>query len=140
MPVRTTPEQAAAKWQQRLSAATQDITNGVNRVTVAPGQQAAEKFQKWQQGVQEAAQKWRRNVARVSLEDWKQSMIQIGIPRVAQGAQAKQGKFQSFAQDFFAHLERGVSQIDAMPDTTFEDRVNRAVAMMRHNRDFKRGG
>lgn len=134
--VRVSPDQATSKWVNRLGAATQEITQGVQRVQQAPGQLAAAKFQKWQQGLAESAQKWRRNVAAVSLSDWQQAMTQYGIPRVAQGAQAKQGKYQRFAAAFFPHLEAGLSRIQSMPDTTFEDRVARAVEMMRHNRTF----
>lgn len=140
MPVRVTPDQATSKWVSRLSGATTEIQQGVSRVTQAPGQAAAAKFQKWQQAIQESANKWRRNVAAVSLEQWQASMVNIGVPRVAQGAQAKQDKFQRFASEFFPHLERGVEAVSRMPDTTFEDRVQRAVAMMRHNRNFQRGG
>lgn len=140
MAVRLTPDQAAAKWTTRLSASTQDIQQGVQRVQTAPGMLAAQKFQKWITGVQESANKWRRNVAAVSLDSWQASMINIGIPRVSQGAQAKQGKYTAFATQFFPHLERGIAQVKAMPDTTFEDRIQRAVAMMRHNRDFQRSG
>src|SRR5512143_2754835 len=138
--VRVTPEQATAKWVNRLSSATNEIQQGVARVQVAPGQAAAAKFQKWLQSVNDSANKWRRNVANVSLSDWQASMTNIGIPRIAQGAQQKQGKFERFAAEFFPHLERGISTVKAMPDTTFEDRIQRSVAMMRHNRDFRRGG
>src|SRR5437764_101962 len=131
MPVRVSPQQAREKWTSRLGAATQEITQGIARVQTAPGQQAAAKFQKWLNGVQEGAQKWRRNVAAVSLEDWKAAATQIGVPRIAQGAQQKAGKYQAFAESFFPHLEAGLRQIESMPDTTMEDRINRAVAMMR---------
>lgn len=138
MPVRTTPEQAQAKWVQRIQASSQSIMDGVNRVQVAPGQRAAAKSQKWLQNTQAAADKWRRNVAAVSLQDWQRLMTEVGIPRIADGAQKKQAKYGAFAQQFFAHLQAGVAKIEAMPDTTFEERVQRATAMMRHNRDFKR--
>lgn len=138
--VRVTPEQAADKWASRLGAATQEITQGVARVTEAPGQKAAAKFDKWLQGVQSNANKWRANVARVPLSDWQKSMTEIGIPRISQGAQQKKGKTLAFQQAFFPHLEAGMARIDAMPDTTLADRINRAVAMMNHNANFKRAG
>lgn len=139
MPVRSTPQAATEKWVNRLSGATQEITAGVQRVQVSPGQLAAQKHQKWLAAVNEAAPKWRRNVGQVSLEQWQRLMTQVGIPRIAQGAQQKRGKFEQFASEFFPHLERGVAQIQRMDDTTFEARINKAVAMMRHNRQFKRG-
>lgn len=140
MAVRVTPDQAQTKWVQRLSGATQDIVNGVNAVTVAPGQLAAAQQQKWLQNVQAAADKWKRNVGSVSLEQWRNYMIQVGVPRVAQGANAKQAKYGAFAAQFFPHLEAGIAKVRSMPSTTLDDNINRAVAMMRHNASFKRSG
>lgn len=138
--VRVTPDQATQKWVSRLGAATQEIQQGIQGVQTAPGQQAAAKFDKWLNGVQASAQKWRRNVAAVSLEDWKSAAINVGVPRIAQGAQAKQGKYTRFAAEFFPHLEAGVQKVKAMPDTDLNSRIQRAVAMMQHNANFKRGG
>lgn len=138
MPVRVTPEQAQTKWVNRLSGATSDIQAGVARVTTAPGQQAAAKADKWLANVTAAQAKWKRNVGNVSLDDWKNYMTNVGIPRIAQGAQAKQQKFGNFAQQFFPYLAQGVAKVEAMPDTTYEQRVNKAVAMMGHNHAFKR--
>lgn len=140
MAVRVTPDQAQAKWLTRIQGATQDITNGVNNVQVAPGTKAAAQSAKWLQNVTAAQDKWKRNVGAVSLEQWKQYMLNVGVPRVAQGAQAKQAKFGSFAQQFFPHLEQGIAKVQAMPSTTLEDNIQRAVAMMRHNASFKRSG
>lgn len=136
--VRVTPEQAQQKWVSRIGAASTDVANGVDRVTQAPGQLAAAKVDKWRQNTMAAEDKWRRNVGAVSLEDWRTLMKNVGIPRIAQGAQAKQAKYGNFAAQFFAHLNAGLDTINRMPDTTFEERVQRAVAMMRHNRNFKR--
>lgn len=138
--VRVTPEQAQQKWVTRLSGATQDIQNGVQRVQVAPGQQAAAAKNKWLANVTAAADKWQRNTGAVSLQMWQQYMLQVGVPRIAQGAQAKQAKWGAFAAQFFPHLEAGISKIAGMPSTTLEDNINRAVAMMRHNASFKRSG
>lgn len=138
--VRVTPAQATAKWLSRIQAATQEITQGVERVQTAPGQLAAAKYNKWITGVQEAAQKWRRNVSRVSLQEWQDAMKNVGIPRIAQGAQQKQHKVEAFQAEFFPFLEGKMRIINAMPDNTLEDRIAKATAMMRANAEFKRGG
>lgn len=136
---RVSPQEMAAKWQNRLSSSTADITRGVQAVTTAPGQLAAAQRQAWLTRVQNSADKWARNVSRVSLEDWRKKMIDVGIPRVAQGAQANVDKVQAFAQEFLPYLDRGVSSVRAMPKVTLEDRIARATAMIRHNANFKRG-
>lgn len=138
--VRVTADQAQQKWLTRLQGAGPDITQGVNNVTVAPGQLAAAQQQKWLANVTAAADKWKRNVGNVSLEQWRQYMLNVGVPRVAQGAQAKQAKYGAFAQQFFPHLEAGIAKVKAMPSTTLEDNIQRAVTMMRHNASFKRTG
>jgi hypothetical protein len=133
---RLDPSSATAKWVSNLSNATQHITDGVNAVTTAPGVAAARQQQTWLARIQASAQKWATNVAAVSLQDWQQSMIQTGIPRIAQGAQAKQGKYQAFATKFFPYLQTGVNTVRAMPKVTLQDGINRAVAMINHNAKF----
>jgi hypothetical protein len=140
MPVRATPEQATAKWVQNIGQATERITSGVQAVQTAPGQKAAAAHQKWLTRVQESADKWRQRVGSVSLQDWQNAMVNVGIPRIAQGAQAKQGKMQSFMADFLPYLQNGVSKVEQMPSVSLEDNINRAVAMIRHNAQFKRSG
>lgn len=133
---RLDPTSATSKWVTNLSNATQHITDGVNAVTVAPGQAAARQQQTWLARIQASAGKWATNTAAVSLQDWQQSMINTGIPRIAQGAQAKQGKYQAFATKFFPYLQTGVSQVKAMPKVTLQDGINRAVAMINYNAKF----
>ena len=133
---RLDPQSATAKWVSNLSNATKAITDGVNSVTVAPGQAAARQVQTWLARIQQSAQKWQANVAAVSLPEWQNAMIQVGIPRIAQGAQAKQGKYEAFATKFFPHLAAGVAKVKAMPKVTLQDGINRAVAMIQHNASF----
>ena len=134
---RVSPNEGTTKWVNRLSAATADVQAGISKVTEAPGQAAARSAQKYQNNVVQAFPKWRRNVQAVSLSDW-QAAANAGVSRIAQGAQAKQGKYQAFAQQFYPYLDSGVSKVKAMPNDTFEARVQRAVAMMRHNAAFQR--
>lgn len=138
MPVRATSAQATAKWVQNLSAATDRMTTGAQGVTKAPGLAAAAAADKWLAKVTAAKAKFAANVSRVSLQSWQQSYINVGIPRVAQGAQAKQAKVQNFMDDFLPYLQRGVATIDAMPSNTVEDGIARASAMIRYNSKFVR--
>lgn len=140
MPVRTSPADATSKWVSRLSGATAEITAGVQRVSTSPGQAAAAKFNKWVAAMTDPAtqQKWRNNVGSLQLADWQNLMTNVGIPRIAAGAQAKQGKYQAFAEAFFPYLQRGVQQVEGMDDSSFAARVQRAVTMMTYNHNFKR--
>lgn len=131
-----TPDQAQAKWVRNTTAAVQSITDGVNAVTVAPGQKAAAQQQFWLSQLQASAGKWAKNVAAVSLQDWQQAMITYGIPRVAQGVQAKQAKYGAFATKFFPYLQQGVNAVNQLPKGGLEAGIARATAMIRHNAGF----
>lgn len=137
--VRTTPQQAANKWKERLSQATAEIEAGVARVTEAPGMAAAKQVNKYLQGVQENANKWRTNVSKVTLQEWQDSMKNLGIPRISAGAAAKVGKVEQFQAEFQPHLEKVKAEVDAMPSTNFPQRIARAVKMMEGNSKFVRG-
>lgn len=135
-----TPQQVAEKWARRAAGASQDLTNGVNDVRVAPGIQAAEKqdkmIQKWLASVQSG--KWAENVSAVSLADWKAAMIQKGVPRYSQGVQAAQGKFQAFMAELLPFQANLSAQIATMPDLTLEDSIARMTAQVRGMANFRR--
>lgn len=137
---RVTADQAAAKWQSRLSAATQEITNGVNGVTVAPGVAAAKQKALWLSRVQASQDKWAKRVSAVSLSDWQTKMVNVGIPRIAQGATANQPKVATFMAEFLPYMDRGVAKVKAMPKNGLEDSIARSATMIRHAAAFQRGG
>ena len=138
---RRTPQQASEKWRDHLKASTTEIQRGVEAVTVSPMELAAAKEDKYLAGVQDAVSsgKWRRGLLGVSLADWKTAMLTKGLQRLGLGADAAQPKVQSFFEELFPFQDRVVSTINAMPDTTFEDSVNRVTAYMRGMREFRRG-
>jgi hypothetical protein len=138
--MRGTPEQIAARWAQRLGNATAEIQAGVDRVTESPGAMAARKADKWHAGVVGAKDKFRQNVGRVTLEDWRASMKNIGVPRIAQGAQQKQNKMAAYMAAVAPHMDAGLRALAAMPDDTFNARVQRSVAWQNHMHNFRRAG
>lgn len=138
MPVRTTSQDATAKWLANISNSQDRMRSGAMRVTEAPGQKAAAAADKWLAKVTQAKAKFAARVGSVSLQDWQNAYINVGIPRISQGAQAKQQKFTAFLDQFLPYLASGLQQIDKMPSTTVEDGVARASAMIRWNAKFKR--
>lgn len=139
MPVRANSAQSVAKWLQNLSGAQDRMQAGALAVQTAPGIMAAKAADKWLARVTASKPKYISRVQSVSLGDWQQSYINVGIPRVAQGAQAKQGKMLAFFDEFLPYLQRGAQTIDAMPALTLEDGIARATAQIRYNAKFKRG-
>lgn len=130
-----TPDQIAAKWAQNLGAATQRITDGVNAVTVAPGQAAARQKALWLQNITAAQDKWATNVAAVSLSEWQQSMTTKGIPRIASGAQAAQPKFTQFVSQLMPFIDRTKSGLPARGN--LDANINRMVQFSRGMATFK---
>lgn len=138
MPVRSTSAQATQKWVTNISGASARMQAGAMAVQTAPGQAAAAAADKWLSKVTQAKDKFARNVSAVSLQSWQNSYVNVGIPRVAQGAQAKQQKVTDFMDQFLPHLATGLQQIDKMPSTTLQDGIARAVAMINWNAKFQR--
>lgn len=137
---RVTPQQAAEKWQRKLSAAGTDIQNGVARVTESPTVAAARNVNGYIQGVQDAVAsgKWQAGLGRVTLQQWQSQMTNVGIPRIASGATAAVPKFQAFMQEFLPYEDQGVAQVNQMPKASLEDGIARANAMIRWNAGFRR--
>lgn len=133
-----TPDQIAADWVSRLGQSTQKIEDGVNAVSVAPGQAAARQKAVWVQNVAAAQDKWARNVAAVPLSEWQQAMITKGAPRIASGAAASQQKFASFMGQLLPHIDRVKSSLPARGN--LEANINRMVAFSRGMAQFKKNG
>lgn len=134
------PTAATAKWAQRMQASGQQITEGVNAVTVAPGVQAAKQSATWIAKLQASVPKWTKNVAAVSLQSWQSSMIDKGIPAIAAGVQAKQGNYAAFAAKFYPYLAAGAATINNMPKMSLADGINKAVAQINYNAKYAGGG
>ena len=124
----------AQKWAQNLGAATQAVQDGVNAVTVAPGAAAARQKAVWVQNVQAAQDKWARNTAAVTLNDWQQAMITKGVPRIASGATASQPKFATFMGKLLPFIDNAVSALPARGN--LDANINRSVAFMRKMATF----
>lgn len=135
-----TPAEATAKQARNLKNAIQDITAGVNRVTVAPGQQAAAKSDKMLQNLTKSVQsgKWGKRVAAIPLADWQKAMNTKGVQRVASGIDAAAGKVEAFYAELFPYQEALQSKLKALPDLTLEDSLNRMQVWVRGMAGFVR--
>lgn len=99
------PSAIAQRWAQQLGQAGPKITEGVQSVTVAPGQAAARQKSAYINGVTAAQDKWASRVAAVTLSDWQQAMVAKGAPRISQGAQAAQPKFAAFMGKLLPYID-----------------------------------
>lgn len=116
---------AAARWSQGFGAAGQRWADGIESVTVAPGQLAAAAMPRYIAGVQQSAQKWASRTASVSLAQWKQQSVAKGQARLASGAQSGMAKYQ---QRIAAVLDAEKSIISGLPPRgTVEQNIQRSA-------------
>jgi len=127
------------KHARRLKQSTADIQRGIERVSVAPGKQAAAKADKMKAKIVESIDsgRWAKKVGAVSLTDWQNKAITKGIPRIASGIDAAAGKVEAFASRLLPAVDAAVNKIKGMPDLTLEDSISRSAAYMREMAKFK---
>lgn len=137
---RLTPQQFQEKHARRLSAAVEDVRQGIDRVTVNPCEQAAAKQEKMLAGITAAVNNgsWARGLRRVSLEQWKDKAKNVGVGRIASGINAAKEKTIAFAEQLLPHIDAGQAKIKTMPDLSLEDNISRMTTFIRHMADFKR--
>ena len=134
-----TPEQFTEKHSRRLKGALEDMRRGVEGVTSAPGAAAAKKADKMRAGIVRSLDDgtWARRVGAVSLEDWKKSMLEKGLNRVAAGVDGSQAKIQAFATQLLAAESTLQAEIAKLPDLTLEDSISRMTSWVRGMAKFE---
>lgn len=139
---RRDPMKVGKKWSDRLSAATQDMIDGVNAVTVAPSQLAVAHEDTFRQRLMEAINsgKWRDNLSAVTLQSWKTDMTTRGIPRAVEAARTALPATVAFLQQFLPFAAQVSDEIRAMPNATEADRNARMLANVARMRTFRRTG
>lgn len=130
-----TGQDAAAKWVAGMGAAQQTMQAGANAVTESPGALAARKADLYLAGVQANVEKFKRNAGAVTVQDWRDAYLTKGLPRVASGAAASQGKFATIMDDLIRYMKGA-----ALPPrgATAQQNAQRAVAQILHNANYKR--
>ena len=137
---RVTPEEFADKYARRLKGAISDIKSGVERVNESPTEKAARKADKMKEHLIAAIDsgKWQNGLRRVTLDEWKDKMINKGLNRISAGVDASKGKVQDFASQLLPYIDEGVNKVKSMPDLTLEDSINRMSEFIRHMAKFRK--
>lgn len=133
MPVKLTPQAAQEKHARRLKGALDDMRQGVQAVSVSPTAKAAAKGDKMIARLTASVQsgKWANRLNAVTLDQWKTSVINKGLPRVAAGIDAAAPKMIGVFDSLFQAENRILTNLEKMPDMTLEDSINRATTWMR---------
>jgi len=130
----------ADKWKKNMTNAVPYIRAGVEKVTESPMKKAAAKQEKMLNNLTESITtgKWKRGLEAVTLEDWRRKFVDKGVNRIADGAAGAVPKMQAFAEKLLPFQDSLQGKIKAMPDDTFEQRINRATEWIRGMHGFKK--
>jgi hypothetical protein len=130
----------AEKLARRLSASLSDMQRGIERVTEAPGGKAAAKQEKMKAKIVAAIDsgKWATAVKSVTLSDWRDKTINVGLARVSTGIEAARPKMEAFAAKLLPYEDSLKAVVDKMADNTLEDGVAKSAAWIRGMGKFKR--
>lgn len=141
MAKRLTVAQVVQRWQDRGAASGDTVKAGVNAVTESPMEKAAARKDAWLAGVQRAAQsgKYENNLRAVSLQDWKNAMLNKGIPNMQNGYTNGKAKFQRFMSEWLPYAQQISQAVKAMPKGTLQQGIDRATAAIKMAADFRRG-
>ena len=133
-------KKVAEKWSRRLKGAVEDIRTGVEETTKNPAEEAVKKKAKWvaRMTSKEVQDKWERRLRNVSLDDWKNAMINKGLGRISAGVDEAQDDFEEFMGELLPHIDAGKATIEKMPDVTLEDNIRRMETFVRHMAKFSR--
>ena len=134
-----TPEQFREKHARRLKGAIEDMRRGIEQVNEAPGVKAAEAVDKMRARLLQAIDdgKWSRKVSAVSLNEWKQAMLNKGLGRIAAGIDGSADKVEKFAAQLLSYQDNLKAKLEGMPDLTLEDSIQRMITWIRGMADFK---
>ncbi len=126
---RRTPSESASKWNKNLIASTTEIELGVNKVTESPMAKAVAMQDKMEDNWLAALRsgKWARNTERVTLAEWKNAMIQVGIGRIRAGADKAVPKLQRYYERVFPQMQSLQDEIAAMPSRDINDSIAKAT-------------
>lgn len=124
------PATVAAKWVRGMQNAGPSMKDGVNAVTQAPGQKAAAAAELYRRKVNEAVDsgRFQQASAAVSLESWKNDMIQKGVSAATSRAAGAESKVLKFQQFWLPITDQASQMVSQMPKGSLEDSKARMLA------------
>ena len=127
------------RWAKQMTASTGKMRDKVMALRDNPMLKAAAKKEAWLAGIQEAAAdgRWEDGLRAVSFEEWKKKTAEIGSARMQAGVEAAKPKMVAFLSQLLPFTENVKAQVDQMPTTTLEERIQKSVATMRLMAGFR---
>jgi len=124
------PQAASQKWVTNMGSAGTAYTNGVNSVAVSPGQSALQNVQGYLNGVNNAVNNgsYAKGLQSFTLQQWQQSAVSKGAPRLGTGAQAAKSNFTTFMTALNTTIQSAQATIAQMPKGSYEQNMARQRA------------
>jgi len=82
--------------------------------------------------------KWERALSKVTLEEWKDAFINKGLTRIGTGAEQGRRKMEDFMAQLIPYVENLKAQVNRMPDTTLDQRIQKMIAWVQGMAKFQR--
>lgn len=131
--------EALRRWQKNTADSGESYKNGVQSVTESPTEKAAAKKEKYERGVREAVSsgRWERGLQKVTLQQWKEAAANKGARRLADGVKEGAGKMQRHLAEFTPFLQRITDEVNAMPNDTPQQRIERMVRQAQLTAEYR---
>ena len=138
---RKTPEQITAKFRQNMASAGPSYEFGVQNPSRPWEEAAAAGAQRWQVGVQEAISRnaFAKGVAGKGGK-WARKTTTVGVQRFTQAASSAAEEYGRQASKILSIAQASADRVAAMPNSTFEERMQKAFENARFIRDQWREG
>ncbi len=139
-PITMTGDEFAEKHARRLKASLDDMRKGIEKVTENPTAKAAAKKEKMRANLNAAIDngKWEAGLRRVSLDGWKQQILNKGLQRVSAGIDGAHDKMVAFGTQLLEYEKSLQGKINTMADLTLEDSIARSNEWIRGMAGMKR--
>jgi len=128
-----TPEQIAEKFGRRVAAAGQDYAAGVQAPSRDWATATASAEPRWKQALNEAMSKgaFARGVQKAGSAKWQERSATIGAQRYTAAATEAAARYAAVAGKVMQAGSAARDAANRMPNTTQEQRLQRAVAAMK---------
>jgi hypothetical protein len=117
------------RWEQSASAGQTRYSEGVQATQVDVVGRAIAAQPKLLSGFQQAVTsgRWARRLSDVGTGGWKQQTL-AKASNYATGIAAGTGKYQAAMQVWLPRIQSAAAQVQSMPNTSFQDSLNRMTA------------
>ena len=126
--VKVNADQFVKNWESGMQGASAKIEQGVNAVTESPGLAAAAQADVWAQNTLASKDRYKTNVGKVRLEDWKQATITKGIPAIQNALSMAKPKVASAAAILIPAINTALGTLKPR-STNWKDNLIRVAQM-----------